>query len=287
MAEDATGTTTRLLREARLPEDLIVTGEAVALEVRPASFMLRLVGALIDAACYLAVLVAIAVGLLATIDYVNEARLMTIYIVTLVAVVVIAPTLVETLTRGRSLGKLATGIRIVRDDGGPVRFRHAFIRALTSLGEIWMTLGSVAIITAVLNSRGKRVGDLLAGTYAARVRGADRRTPPLLMPPELAAWARSADIRAMPDGVALAARRFLDRTGDLAPAARAELGRQLAATIEPLVAPPAPWGTHPERFLAAVLVARRDREYEIGVRARDAELAVAGEIHRLPHHIPG
>ena len=38
----------------------------------------------------------------------------------LVTVMVVLPTTVETLTRGRSLGKLAMGIRIVRDDGGPV-----------------------------------------------------------------------------------------------------------------------------------------------------------------------
>ncbi|MEE6282738.1 RDD family protein [Georgenia sp. MJ170] len=287
MVDHGAGTTARLLREARLPEDLIITGEAVALEVRPASFMLRLVGSLLDAICYVAVIGAIAVGVLSTLDYVNDARFMTAYIITLAAVMVIAPTVVETLTRGRSLGKLATGIRIVRDDGGPIRLRHAFIRALTGLGELWLTLGSVAVITAVLNPRGKRLGDLLAGTYAARVRGAERSPPPLLMPPELAAWAHSADIRAMPDGVALAARRFLDRTGDLAPGPRAALGQQLAAMVEPLVAPPAPWGTHPERFLAAVLVARRDREYEVGVRARDAAAAAAAEIRRLPHHIPG
>lgn len=287
MADDTRGTTARLLREARLPEDLIITGEAVALEVRPASFMLRLVGAVLDAATYVVVLVVLSFGLLLAMGNVNQARFMTAYIITLAAVIVVAPTVVETVTRGRSLGKLATGIRIVRDDGGPVRFRHAFIRAMVGLGEIWLTVGSVAVITAAVNSRGKRVGDLLAGTYAARVRGSERTPPPLLMPPELAAWADGADIRAMPDGVALAARRFLDRTGDLEPTARAAIGRQLAAMVEPLVAPPAPWGTHPERFLAAVLVARRDREYVVGVRARDAAARTAAEIRHLPHHIPG
>ena len=287
MVNEAPGTTARMLRDARLPDDLIITGEAVALEVRPASFMLRVVGAVLDAVCYVVVLGSLLLATLAALDYVNMARFMTAYIITLAGVMVIVPTVVETLTRGRSLGKLATGIRIVRDDGGPVRFRHAFTRALTGLGELWLSAGSVAVITAVINPRGKRVGDLLAGTYAARVRGAERTPPPLLMPPELAQWAHSADIRAMPDGVALAARRFLDRTGNLEPAARAAIGQQLAARIEPLVAPPAPWGTHPERFLAAVLVARRDREYEVGMRARDAATATAADIRRLPHHISG
>src|SRR5690606_38898174 len=115
--------------------------------------------------------------------------------------------------------------------------------------------------------------------------GADRKAPPLLMPPELEDWARTADIRAMPDGVALAARRFLDRTGTLDPASRDQLGRQLAARVEPLVAPPPPWGTHPERFLAAVLVARRDREYAVGLRARETLRTTTAELRRLPFQL--
>lgn len=285
MTTHAAHTPGRALRAADLADDLIITGEAVALEVRPAAFLLRVVGGLIDAACYGVVLLALALGVLARLDYVNEARAATVTIVTVVAVVVVAPTLVETLTRGRSLGKAATGIRIVRDDGGPIRFRHAFIRSLTGLGELWFTAGSIAVMTALLNGRGKRLGDLLAGTYAVRTRGADRKAPPLLMPPELEQWARTADIRAMPDGLALAARRFLDRTGTLDPASREQLGRQLAARVEPLVSPPPPWGTHPERFLAAVLVARRGREYAVGVRARDRLAETTAELRRLPYQM--
>ncbi|PYF99370.1 Uncharacterized membrane protein YckC, RDD family [Georgenia satyanarayanai] len=275
----------RALQAAQLPDDLIITGEAVALEVRPAAFLLRVVSALIDAAAYAAVLLALAVGVLGSLGDVNEARATAVSIATLAGVVVVAPTVVETLSRGRSLGKLATGIRIVRDDGGPIRLRHAFIRALTGFGELWLTAGSIAVMTALLNGRGKRLGDLLAGTYAVRTRGADRTAPPLLMPPELEEWARGADIRAMPDGVALAARRFLDRTGTLDPASREQLGRQLAARVEPLVAPPPPWGTHPERFLAAVLVARRDREYAVGLRAREVLAATTAELRRLPFQL--
>lgn len=275
----------RALQAAHLADDLIITGEAVALEVRPAAFLLRVISGLIDAAAYAAVLLALAVGVLGSLGDVNEARVAAVSVATLAGVIVVAPTVVETLTRGRSLGKVATGIRIVRDDGGPIRLRHAFIRSLTGFGELWLTAGSIAVMTALLNGRGKRLGDLLAGTYAVRTRGADRKAPPLLMPPELADWARSADIRAMPDGVALAARRFLDRTGTLDPTSRDQLGRQLAARVEPLVAPPPPWGTHPERFLAAVLVARRDREYAVGLRAREALTATRAELRRLPFQL--
>ena len=65
---------------------------------------------------------------------------------TLVSVVlcfVVVPAAVETLSRGRSLGKLAAGLRIVRDDGGAIRFRHAVIRALIGFLEIYLTFGGL------------------------------------------------------------------------------------------------------------------------------------------------
>src|SRR5699024_10354706 len=48
---------------------------------------------------------------------------------------------------------------------------------------------------------------------------------------------------------------------------------------------PAPWGTNPERFLAATLVARRDREYAVAVRRRRRETEQQEQMRRLPHEI--
>lgn len=270
-----------------LPEDLVVTGEAVALDIRPASFALRLVAGFLDAALY-AVLVWVAlIGMLLSDLGASTARVQTLFIAGIVVIMVVLPATVETLSRGCSLGKLAAGIRIVRDDGGPIRFRHALVRALVGIGELWMTVGAAAIVTSLVNRRGKRLGDLLAGTYAVRVRTDARKVRPLVMPPELADWAAGADIRALPSGLALQSRRFLDRTGTMSPAHRDHLGRQLAARVEPLVAPPPPWGTHPERFLAAVLVARRDRDYEVGLRNQQRVHAETAHLRRLPHDIAG
>ena len=43
------------------------------------------------------------------------------------------PVAMETLTRGRTLGKMALGLRVVRDDGGPITFRQALVRGLVGL----------------------------------------------------------------------------------------------------------------------------------------------------------
>lgn len=266
--------------------DGILTGEGVLLDARPASFASRLLAALLDLLVVGAVTFGIVVAMSALGAEVSAAAGRALLVVALVTVLVVLPTTVETLTRGRSLGKLAVGIRIVRDDGGPVRFRHALVRALTGVGELWLAFGSVALITSLLNDKGKRVGDIVAGTYAVRVRGAQRALPPVAMPYELAGWARDADMRRLPDGLALAARQFLGRAQTLHPASRVRLGHELAGQAERHVAPPPPPGTHPERFLAAVLAERRDRELAAARRAARVDAAEAALVRRLPHAIP-
>ena len=222
-----------------------MTGEAVALELRPASFATRGLAVALDLAVMLAagILVGIVLGL--TLPNVDEAAARAIGILALVGVLVGLPTTVETLTRGRSLGKLAAGLRVVRDDGGPVRLRHALVRALLAVFEIIVTFGSVALITSLANVRGKRLGDLLAGTFVLRERGAG--TPPPLppMPPELIAWAQQADRPRCPTvSPSASAGSWTPRPG-LHPASRVQLGQELAAQVLSFVAPPPPPGRAP------------------------------------------
>ena len=256
-----------------LPEGL-VTGEAVVLELRPASFATRALALVLDlvAVAVAGLVLALAVGWLS--DGLDAAAQGAIGLTAAVAVLVGIPVTVETLTRGRSLGKIAAGLRVVRDDGGPVRFRQAFVRALLGVGEIWLSGGSVALIASLANARGKRLGDVLAGTYVIRERAAPPR-PPVPMPPELAGWAQHADLGRVPDGLALSVRQFLGRAPGLHPASRQGLGTQLATEVSRHVAPSPPGTVHPERYLAAVLAERRRRDLERLQREQRARAARA------------
>src|SRR3712207_4002260 len=115
----------------------ILTGEGVLLDARPASFATRLLAGLLDVVVLAAVLIGVGVVGGALGAEVGPQAAQALLVGSMVLVLVVIPTTVETLTRGRSLGKLAAGIRIVRDDGGPVRFRQALIRSLTGVGELW------------------------------------------------------------------------------------------------------------------------------------------------------
>lgn len=270
-----------------MQDEGIVIGEGVLLDARPTSAANRLLAALIDLVVLFVVLVLLGLLLSRVVTIApGEDLLQVLGVLVIAFVLVVLPTTVDTLTRGRSLGKLAVGIRVVRDDGGPIRFRQALVRALVGILELWATFGSVAFLTSLVHPQGKRLGDMLAGTYAVRVRGRREAPPLLLMPPFLAGWAMTADVARLPDGLALSVRQFLGRAAGLHPGSRHALGQQLAGEVARYVAPGPPAGTHPEAFLAAVLVTRRDREYAAATRTADRQARDAVTLHRLPYGVP-
>jgi uncharacterized RDD family membrane protein YckC len=239
----------------------LIIGEAVALDLRPAPFVLRAAGAVIDYVVYFGtyvVLVSIFLNYASALGL-DTALTTAISVTGLVLSVVVIPTVVETLSQGKSLGKLAVGARIVRDDGGSIGFRHAFIRALTGVFEIFMTLGGAAAIIALLNDRSRRLGDLIAGTYSQHERVARTVTPVFGVPVQLLEWSWTADVARMPDGLARRIAQFLAQAPALTPQTRIRLAAGLANEAS-LYVSPVPQ-TDPELFLAGVAAIRRDREF--------------------------
>ena len=264
-------------------DDDLVIGEAVVLDLYPASFATRMGAIFIDLIILGVLLLVTGLLLGGTSFLLDSAAMDAISLVAVVAVVIGTPALVETFTRGRSVGKLALGLRVVRDDGGPIRSRHAFVRALCGFGELLLTAGSAAIIASLANSKGKRIGDMLAGTYVVNERLAKVPVAPIVMPPELAGWAATADIGRLPDRLAMAVRQFLGRADRLHAGSRASLGLSLAEQVGGHVAPAPPPGTHPERFLSAVIAERRRRELARLTREQEAARHREAVLHRLPH----
>src|SRR5499427_10262777 len=257
----------------------VVTGEAVVLDLAVARFPARLLAQLIDIAVQFPVLLIVEVILAKTIGQnLNVAAGAAVAVVGYLLVIVGYPVIFETLSRGKTLGKMALGLRVVADDGGPERFRQALIRGLlAAFVEIWLfpinLIGMPAgLITSMASARGKRLGDMLAGTFVIQERVP--RRPDLapvftIVPPQLAEWAQHLEISRLSDQTAAAASSYLRRYYDLRPAAREQLGLQLAASVAAQVSPPPPPGTDPPAFLAAVLAVRRDRE-QARLQARSA-----------------
>lgn len=238
----------------------LLTGEAVALDLRATNVVLRGAGALIDTLVYVGGTLLLAWLLITLAEAVSlpENLFAAVAIVTAILGLLIVPAVVETATQGRSLGRLALGDRIVRDDGGAISFRHAFIRAFVGLFEIVLTFGGLAVVVAMLNPRAKRLGDLLAGTYSQYERVPAPVDARFGMPVELTEWAATADVARLPDPLARRIAQFLAQASGHTPATRERLAQQLAADSLPYVSPvPA---VAPELLLAGVAVLRRERE---------------------------
>ena len=245
---------------ATLTSDDLVTGEAVALDLPPASLGPRMASGLIDIAVTIGSLVALLVVFAVASINMDEAAAGAAVIAVTLIVLVIAPTTLETLTRGRSLGKLALGLRSVRDDAGPISFQHALVRNLLGVVEIYVFFGVPAFFSMLVSPRGKRLGDYAAGTYVVRTRVPLSLPHPQPVPHHLAGWAAAADITSLPTGLALAVRQYLGRAPSLDPASRAGVGGRLAEEVSAHVSPMPPPGTLPEDFLAAVIGSRRERD---------------------------
>jgi uncharacterized RDD family membrane protein YckC len=237
----------------------VVTGDAVVLDVPIAQLPVRAVGALIDiAVIVIGYLVAVMLWAATLIQF-DEAVTAAIMVIFIVLLFVGYPVVFETATRGRSVGKLVMGLRVVSEDGGPERFRQALFRALASVVEIWMLLGSPAVICSMVSPKAKRIGDIFAGTVVISERGPKLRPPPV-MPPPLAWWAASLQLSGLRAEQAEVARQFLSRASQLDPRVRDQMAYRIAGDVLSRIAPPPPPGTPPQLVLAAVLAERHRRE---------------------------
>jgi uncharacterized RDD family membrane protein YckC len=240
-------------------QEPVVTGDAVVLDVQIAQLPVRALSAMIDVTV---VFIAYTIGVLlgaSTLAQFDAAFSAAVLIIFTVLSLVGYPVAFETATRGRSLGKMALGLRVVSDDGGPERFRQALFRALAGVIEIWMLAGGPAVICSLLSSKGKRIGDIFAGTVVISER-APRLTPPPQMPPQLAWWASSLQLSGLAPDQAELARQFLSRASQLDPAIRDQIAYRITGDIVAQISPPPPPGVPPQLVLAAVLAERHQRE---------------------------
>jgi uncharacterized RDD family membrane protein YckC len=263
-----------------------VTGEAVHLDVRVARVGSRVIARLIDIAAQVALAygflmlmsLLLALGLLSGLVTPDAALAPITQILLLIVVFIGYPVLMETATRGRTLGKMALGLRVVRDDGGPVTFRQALARGLVGVAIEWP--GFVAppltwlatIWVMIASPQGKRIGDHVAGTVVIH-----ERTPAAWgwvprMPPGLADWAATLDLAGVDDDLALSVRHYLARNHEIREPARTGLGQRLARELASVTNPPPPSGTPGWAYLAAVHAERHRRALRqlAAVRSRAA-----------------
>ncbi|APX32442.1 hypothetical protein BH708_06575 [Brachybacterium sp. P6-10-X1] len=269
---------------AGLDREAVITGDAVLLDLRTASFAARMLAAVIDGALQLGILVlgTVAVAVAAARADLDDGLVAAAILSASVLAYVGYPVLSELLLRGRSVGRLAMGTRVVRDDGGPVHVRQSLIRAVMAMLEIWSTAGSLALASSVIDRRSRRLGDLLAGTVVIQERMRDLEPERVEVPEALTSWATTADVGRLPLTLMQDIRSFLPRSRSIHPTSRRQISRDLLHRTLPHVAPAPPPGTDPEEFLAAVVAERSRRDEARLRRAQDRQVELSAEVRAVP-----
>jgi uncharacterized RDD family membrane protein YckC len=248
----------------------MVSGEGVSLELERAGIGSRTVAGAIDLAVQLvALLIVIIVDALTA--HGDDAILAALAVSELIIIGAGYPILFEWLSRGRTLGKMALGLRVVRDDGGPIGFRQALVRGLSGFllekpGLIAPFGTAIGMGVLAFSSSSKRVGDLLAGTFVVseRTPGAASLAAPAQLvgypvPYHLQPWAMSLDLSRLDDQLAFGIRQFLLRAATMHPAAAGPLGEQFGARLRAVIAPSPPAYVPTPVLLQTVLAERRRR----------------------------
>ncbi|MCB5911169.1 RDD family protein [Streptomyces pinistramenti] len=255
----------------------LVTGEAVVLGLRPARLPSRALAVVVDLAVSWGTYIVVSLLLMSGTSSMDGAAVAAVAVATFVLVQIGIPIVIETLSHGRSLGKLMCGLRVLREDGGPIRFRHALVRGAMGAIEIVLTMGVVACVASLVSARGRRLGDVFAGTLVVRERlpvarqGAAFPPPPPWMAGELGAL----DLSRVPDGWWLTVRQFLSRLRQLDPQIGGAMAGRLAEDLRGFTGVSVPEGVHPAAYLAAVVGERQSREAQ---RAFGAPLGAPGAV---------
>ncbi len=141
----------------------------------------------------------------------------------------------ETVWSGQTPGKRYAKIRVIRDDGRPVRLQQSTLRALLRPFDDLFFIG---VFFIVFNQREKRLGDLVAGTLVIQ-----EEQPVTTAALKVSTSAQSlankllieADISSLlPEDFAVI-REYLQRREGMIPNARNEVSKQLATQVKQII----------------------------------------------------
>src|SRR4051794_3983715 len=230
----------------------ISTPEGVQLALPLAGIGSRFMALLID---YLIGGVAVTIAILAALAIGGDVAATIVSVTAILAINVVYFTVFEVFGGGRTVGKRATGLRVVSDGGGQVGLRASLIRNIIRLLEFAFLFYTPAVISVLATKNNQRLGDLAAGTLVVRdtklqsVVAAPQTVP--VSPERYTHW----DVTGVGEQEAGAVRSFLERRNQLRPGARRALAEQLAERLRPQVAG-AQRGLGDEAFLEHLAAAK-------------------------------
>ena len=236
----------------------ITTPEGVELDLQLAGlgsrFMAQLLDLLIKTGLILLIVLTLSIAGLAGVAIMLPAIFLVLYAYDVVF---------ETFANGRTPGKMAARLRVVRVGGEPVDFMSSAIRNVLRLIDGIPLSYIPGIISILATKRNQRLGDLAAGTIVIHEEPVALPAPRPGMPPPgpwgapqyppPPAWSPGPvwDVSQVTTEELAAVRSFLERRWEIEHIARGQLALQLADALWPKVAGATP-GLPPEQFLEQI-----------------------------------
>jgi uncharacterized RDD family membrane protein YckC len=147
----------------------------------------------------------------------------------------------ETLWNGQTPGKRIMRLRVVREDGRPVRFYEVFVRNLLRLAlDIQPSFSyAIGVVSIIFNTRSKRIGDFVAGTVVVKERATEAPSLQEIIRisdieqqrMEHTSTLFAADTRQLTEREIRAVESFLKRRFELAEPNRSQLAVRIAQPI--------------------------------------------------------
>jgi uncharacterized membrane protein SpoIIM required for sporulation/uncharacterized RDD family membrane protein YckC len=245
---------------------LVETPEHVVLDYEIAGVGSRALAAILDSLVVFGLLVALAITTTVFAPFAGSVAL-PIYVVANFAVVWGYFALFEGLRNGQTPGKRRMGIRVIRETGHPLTMREALARNLLRIADFMPPPYLLGGLLVAVHPRGKRLGDLVAGTVVVRENPVEVQAPsPDATEDDALVEAIGAPL--MPDEDFRVLREFAERANALPGEARTRVAAQIASHFA-------------ERFEArerthAAYLARLYREESARRRSKFAVRAGAG-----------
>lgn len=197
-----------------------------------------------------------------------------LFLVVLVFTLLVWPITMEVLWRGRSVGKAMFGLWVISADGSPAQPRQSVVRGLLALIDIYLSLGFVAVLSAMFSPAGQRLGDMAASTVVVRHRSRRESGNPVVFYPPVGyeSYVSDLDVSSMTPEEFSLVREFLLRVNQLSPAARSGEALSLAEAVRKRIHHDLPASLDPEVWLVCVAAAFQWQE---GGLLRDIARGVA------------
>jgi uncharacterized RDD family membrane protein YckC len=207
------------------------TGEAVAIRYELAGLGSRFLAVVVDMLAQVLVLIVLGVAVGFTLPLFRSPTFSAWLIALAIAVLFLIFfgwfIIFEIWWSGRTPGKRALGLRVVRDGGFPIDAGAAVIRNVVRIVEFSIGFYAASAVCALLSRENKRLGDFAAGTIVVR----DRAETAPDLDAYLARPVRSDT--GLSDGDRHLIERFLARRSALDPVARVRLAAQIAGRVRP------------------------------------------------------